>query len=322
MKAAIRVQYGRPESISIQEVAIPTPKDNEVLVQVFATTVNRTDCAILTGKPFVIRFFSGLFKPRFPSTGTDFAGKVAAVGKKVSKFRVGDRVWGFNDTGLGSHAQYIAVPENMTMLTIPEGITYEQAAASAEGAHYAYYFLSKVKIAPNDKVLVNGATGAIGSATVQFLKYYGVHVTAVCSTEHIETVKGLGADVVIDYTQEDFTTENEKYRYVFDSVGKSTFARCKPILEDGGIYMSSELGPGMENTYLPLLTTIKGGKKVKFPIPLNIMKSLVFIKRLLESNQFRPLIDRAYPLEKIGEAFYYVNSGQKTGNVLITFEEE
>lgn len=322
MKAAIRVQYGRPESISIQDIAIPTPKDNEVLVQVFATTVNRTDCAILTGKPFVIRFFSGLFKPRFPSTGTDFAGKVAAIGKKVSKFRVGDRVWGFNDTGLGSHAQYITVPENMAMLSIPEGITYEQAAASAEGAHYAYYFLSKVKVALNDKVLVNGATGAIGSATVQFLKYYGAHVTAVCSTEHIETVKGLGADVVIDYTQEDFTTENEKYRYVFDSVGKSTFARCKPILEDGGIYMSSELGPGMENTYLPLLTTIKGGKKVKFPIPLNILKSLVFIKRLLESNQFRPLIDRVYPLEKIEEAFYYVNSGQKTGNVLITFEEE
>jgi NADPH:quinone reductase-like Zn-dependent oxidoreductase len=322
MKAAIRVQYGRPESLSIQEVAIPVPKDHEVLVQVFATTVNRTDCAILTGKPLVIRFFSGLIKPRFPSTGTDFAGKVTAVGKKVTKFAVGDRVWGFNDTGLGSHAQYIAVPENMAMLTIPEGITYEQAAASAEGAHYAYYFLSKVKIAANDKVLVNGATGAIGSATVQFLKYFGAHVTAVCSTEYIETVKGLGADVVIDYTQEDFTIENEKYRYVFDSVGKSTFAQCKPILEDGGIYMSSELGPGMQNTYLPLITTIKGGKKVKFPIPFNIMESLVFIKGLLETNQFRPLIDRRYPLEQIEDAFYYVNSGQKKGNVLITFEEE
>lgn len=322
MKAAIRVQYGRPESITIQDVAIPTPKDNEVLVQVFATTVNRTDCAILTGKPYVIRLFSGLTKPRFPSTGTDFAGKVTAVGKKVSEFRVGDRVWGFNDRGLGSHAQYIAVPENMAMQTIPEGISYEQAAASAEGAHYAYYFLSKVQIAANDKVLVNGATGAIGSATVQFLKCYGAHVTAVCSTEYVETVKGLGADVVIDYTQEDFTTGNEKYRYVFDSVGKSTFARCKPILEEGGIYMSSELGPGMENTYLPLVTAIKGGKKVKFPIPFNIMESLAFIKGLLETNQFRPLIDRKYPLEEIEEAFYYVNSGQKKGNVLITFEEE
>ncbi len=320
MKAAIRSKYGPPDVLSIKEVDVPTPKKKEILVRVYAATVNRTDCGILWAKPFIIRFFTGLFKPKLPGTGTDFAGKVEAVGKNVFKFKIGERVWGFRDNG-GSHAQYIAISEDEPVVTIPDGISYEQAAASAEGAHYAYNFINKIKIKAGDNVLVNGATGAIGSAAVQLLKYFGANVTAVCNTINLELVKSLGADKVIDYLNEDFTKDNQKYHYIFDAVGKSTFARCKPLLYPGGIYMSSDLGPGAQNIYLPLITRLWGNKRTIFPFPTNIKRSLLLIKNLLETKRFQPVIDRTYPLEKIAEAYSYVASGQKTGNVILSFED-
>ncbi|MEO7923484.1 MAG: NAD(P)-dependent alcohol dehydrogenase [Chitinophagaceae bacterium] len=319
MRAAIRLKYGPPEVLSIKEVAMPTPKDDEVLIKVYATTVNRTDCGILMAKPFIMRFFTGLFKPKSPITGTDFAGKIEAVGINVSKFKAGDKVWGFNDTGVGTHAEYISISENSPLLIIPENITYQQAAASPEGAHYAYNMITKMKIKAGDAILVNGATGAIGSASVQLLKYFGATVTAVCNTKNIELVKSLGADKVIDYLVEDFTKGTQKYHYVIDAVGKSTFAKCKPLLYPGGIYMSTDLGPGAQNIYLPLLTRFSS-KRTIFPIPTDIKRSLLLIKTLLETSQFKPVIDRTYPLEKIAEAYNYVISGQKTGNVLLTFE--
>jgi len=318
MKAITRTTYGSPDVLHIQDVKTPIPKAYEVLVRVRATTVNRTDCGILWGKPFIIRFFTGLGKPKRTSTGTDFAGDVEAVGQNVTQFKVGDRVWGFDDNGLSSHAQYLTLSENGPMARIPENTSYEEAAASAEGAHYAYNFINKVDLKPDDKVFINGATGAIGSAMLQLVKNIGAQVTVTGNTQNLDLLRELGADRVIDYTKEDFTQGDERYHYVFDAVGKSTFAKCKPLLLDGGVYQSSELGPGNQNVYLPLLTRFSN-KKVIFPIPSDCKRSILLIKELIEQGKFRAVIDRTYPMEEIREAFEYVASGQKTGNVVVRF---
>lgn len=317
MKAATRTQYGGPEVITIQEIDKPVPKDNEVLIRVHATTVNRTDCGILWGKPFIIRFFTGLPKPKHLIPGTDFAGEVVEVGKDVKDFKPGDRVWGFDDTGTQSQAEYMTFPENKGIATIPESISCEEAAASGEGAHYAFNFINKVKMAKGHKVLVNGATGAIGSAAVQMLKFYGAEVTATTTTAARDIVKSLGPDKIIDWQQEDFTKDREKYDYVFDAVGKSTFGKCKPLLKPGGIYLSSELGPGGQNPLLALITPLSNGKKVKFPLPVDCRRSVLFIRQLMEEGMFKPVIEKSYPIDQIGEAYSYVRSGKKTGNVVL-----
>ncbi len=317
MKAASRNQYGGPEVITIKEIDRPVSKANEVLIRVHATTVNRTDCGILWGKPFIIRFFAGLPKPRHLIPGTDFAGEVVEVGKDVKGFKPGDRVWGFDDTGVQSQAEYMTFPEDKGIATIPKSISYQEAAASGEGAHYAFNFINKVKMAKGDKVLVNGATGAIGSAAVQMLKFYGAKVTATTSTAARDIVKSLGPDKVIDWQQEDFTRDKEKYDYVFDAVGKSTFGKCKPLLRPGGIYLSSELGPGGQNPLLALITPLSNGKKVKFPLPVDCRRSVLFIRQLLEEGKFKPIIEKSYQLDQIGEAYDYVRSGRKTGNVVL-----
>jgi NADPH:quinone reductase-like Zn-dependent oxidoreductase len=321
MKAAIRYQYCPPQKLSVGEVPQPQPKANEILVRVYAATVNRTDCAVLTGWPLAIRAFTGLSKPKLPITGTDFAGQVEAVGQEVKDFKVGDRVWGFNDNGLESHAQYLCIAASGNVIKMPENASYETAAASAEAAHYAVNFLNKIKLHAGQKVLVNGGTGAIGSAVIQLLKAMDVQVTAVCATPHLAKIQALGADRVIDYTAEDFTQLQEQFDFVLDAVGKSTFFKCKRLLKPGGSYISSELGPWWQNIYLSLITPIFGGKKVIFPIPFDIKASLVYMKKLLEAGKFKPLIDRTYPLEKISEAFEYVGSGQKIGNVIINLAD-
>ena len=313
MKAVVRTKYGSPDVLNIMEVEKPTPCDNEVLIRVHATTVNRTDWGILSGKPLLIRLLYGLFKPKSPITGVDFAGKIESVGKNVMSFKAGDRVWGFKG---GTHVQYITIAEDKSLTTIPNNITYEQAAASAEGAHYAYNSVRKINLKSGQKVLVNGATGAIGSALVQFLKYFGANITSVCDTKNIELVKGLGADKVIDYTIEDFTKDDEKYNFVFDAVGKSSFAKCKPLLQPDGVYTSTD---GFENLFLSFITPISGGKKVIFKLPTDTKKSILFIRDLLEKEKFKPVIDRKYSLENIAEAYHYVATGTKTGNVIITF---
>jgi len=324
MQAIVYTKYGSPDVLQLKEVAKPTPKDNEVLVKVYATTVNRTDCATIRAKPFFARLFTGIFKPKKQIPGTEFAGKVEAVGKNVKSLKVGDKVFGFDDQGSGSHAQYLTISEDKALTTIPRNITYEQAAASTEGAHYAYNFIKKVNIKNGQKILVNGATGAIGSAAVQLLKYYGVNATAVCNTKNIELVKLLGADKVIDYTKEDFTKDEEKYNFVFDAVGKSSFAKCKPLLQSGGIYISSDLGYMAQNVFLPLITPIIkpmiGNKKTVFPIPTDTRRSILLVKKLIDEGKFKAVIDRKYPLEQIVEAYKYVEKGQKIGNVVITVE--
>lgn len=320
MKAAIRTKYGQPEVLSIKTLdRIPHPKKDEILVKVKATTINKTDCGMLTGKPWVLRCFIGLFKPRRPITGTDFSGIVVAKGDAVANFEIADDVYGFFDEGICSHASYVCVSVKKSVLIKPTNITYEQAAASLEGAHYAFYFLDKVNIRAGDEVLINGGTGAIGNAALQFLKYRGANVTVTCPTEYVDVLKSIGADSVIDYTKNDFTRLHEQFDFVFDAVGKSSFGKCKPILKSKGIYISSELGPYGQNPLLALLSPFMTGKKVKFPLPFSIHRSMAFINELIEQDQFVPLIDRRYPFEEIPEAFKYVLTGQKKGNVIISF---
>jgi NADPH:quinone reductase-like Zn-dependent oxidoreductase len=321
MKTSYRSHYGPPETLSVREVPIPEPGPGEILVRVRATTVNRTDCGALWGKPYVFRFFVGWPRPRVPATGTDFAGEVAATGPGVTRFAAGDRVMGFDDNNLGSHAEYLRLPERQAIAAIPGGVSFEFAAASMEGAHYARNFLNKVALKPGDRVLVNGATGAIGSAAIVLLKHAGIHVTAVCAGPHRAAVEALGADRVLDYTRAPFTEQlrGERFPFVFDAVGKSTFGACRPLLGDKGIYVSSELGPGGQNIFLALAAPLMRGPKVLFPLPTNIAKTLAEITPLLADGTFKPLIDRRYALDDIREAFTYVASGQKIGNVLLTF---
>lgn len=320
MKSVVRAHYGSPDVLRVEDVKLPELGAGQVLVRVHAATVNRTDCGGLWGKPFVYRFFAGFPRPKYAATGTDFAGEIAAVGRGVTEFRVGDRVWGFDDNGAGSHAQYMTFDVDRAIAKIPAGVSYEHAAASAEGAHYAINFINKVKLQPGQRVLVNGATGAIGSAAVQLLKFQDVHVTAVCGPDHVERVAALGPDRVIDYTSEDFTKEDVQYDFVFDAVGKSTFGRCKSVLAPRGVYISSELGPRGQNLLFALTTPFSRGKKVIFPIPIDVKRTLLRMIELIEQGKFKPLIDRRYPIEQIREAFEYVASGQKIGNVILTFD--
>ena len=325
MLAVIYKKYGSPDNLRLKEINKPIPKDDEVLVKVYATTVNRTDCATIRAIPFIARLATGIFKPKKQIPGTEFAGEIIEIGKNVSSYQVGDQVFGFDYLGSGCHAQYMTLSEDKGLATMPNNTSYEQAAASIEGAHYAYNFINKVDLKSGQKVLVNGATGAIGSAAVQLLKSYSVYVTAVCNTKNIELVKSLGADRVIDYTKEDFTKDEEKYHYVFDTVGKSSFAKCKPLLQSGGIYISSDLGYMAQNIFLPIITPIIkpliGNKKTIFPNPIDINGSISLIKKLMEQGKFKAVIDRKYPLEKIVDAYRYVEKGQKTGNVVITVED-
>lgn len=321
MKAVVCFKYGSPEALSIKEFDIPIPKDNELLVRVRATTVNRTDCGLLWGKPLILRLFTGLSKPKTTITGTDFAGQTEAVGNNVTTFKVGDKVMGFDGMmGLRSHAEYLTIPESKA-IKMPGNITYQQAAACMEGALYAITPINRTKPKPGQKALVNGATGAIGSAIVQFLRYYGVYITAVCGTENIALVKSLGANKIIDYKTSDFTKDTEKYDFVFDAVSKSTFAKCKPLLTKNGIYIPSDLGPWAQNPFLVFITGISGGKKVIFPLPKDYRACMDFIIDLVEKGKFRPVIDRIYMLNKIADAYTYVATGQKTGNVIITMAE-
>jgi NADPH:quinone reductase-like Zn-dependent oxidoreductase len=327
MRAAVHTSYGPPEVVRIAEVDKPTAKDNQVLVRVHATTVNRTDCGFRAGKPFIVRLFTGPRRPRVTVLGNEFAGDVEAVGSGVTSFKVGDRVFGYSGlqhgSRFGAHAEYLAMAEDGSVATMPANLTYEEAAASTEGSHYALSMIRTAKIQRGHDVLVYGATGAIGSAAVQLLKSLGANVTAVCGTEHVELVRGLGADRVIDYTAEDFTKDEQRYDVVLDAVGKSSFFRCRRLLKPGGIYLSSDGGPLNQNLVLVLITPlvgVVGGKKVMFRVPRDDQEMVRYFKELIESGAFKPLIDRRYPLDQIVEAYRYVETGQKIGNVVISVE--
>jgi NADPH:quinone reductase-like Zn-dependent oxidoreductase len=318
MKAIIHTQYGPPEVLQLMEIPKPVPKDNEVLIKVHATTVNRTDCGFRSAEYFISRFFSGLLRPNNQTLGNEFAGEIEAIGKEVKNFKPGDKVFGYNDTTFGAHAQYTTLAEDSNITTMPRSITYEMAAPITEGAHYALCDIRAAKIRSGQKVLVNGATGAIGSAAVQIINHFGAEVTAVCNTKNMALVKSLGAHHVIDYTQQDFTRLDTQFDVIFDAVGKSSFGKCKPLLKKGGIYMSTELGFMSQNPFLALITPLLGGKKVLFPLPSISKEDVEYLKELVETNKFKPVIDRYYPLDQIVEATKYVETGQKTGNVVLT----
>lgn len=317
MKAIIHTRYGPPEVLSLADVARPLPKANEVLIKVYASTVNRTDCGFRSAEYFISRFFSGLFKPTNQILGNEFAGVIAEVGSAVTTCNVGDKVFGYNDKTFGANAEYMVVGEDSPFTTMPDSVSFYEAVAITEGGHYALCDIRAAKVKAGQNVLVNGATGAIGSAAVQLLKYFGATVAAVCHSQHIALVKGLGADEVIAYDKQDFTQLRTTYDFVFDAVGKSTFGKCKRLLIPRGIYISTELGPGGQNPFLALITPLLGGKKLLFPIPTINKDDVIFLKHLVEEGHYKPVIDREYTLEQVVEATKYVETGTKTGNVVI-----
>jgi NADPH:quinone reductase-like Zn-dependent oxidoreductase len=317
MKAAVHYRYGPPEVISIQQVPKPVPKDNEILVKVHCSTVNRTDCGFRSAEYFVSRFWSGLFKPNRPILGSEFAGVVEETGASVTGFKKGDRVFGYDDQRFGGHAEYLVIPETGMVATIPGKLSFADAAPITEGAHYALNIIRASKIKAGEKALVYGATGAIGSSAVQLLKHMGIRATAVCNTKNIALVSSLGAETVIDYQTQDFTTVTDRFPFIFDAVGKSSFGQCKPLLTENGVYISTELGKGAENVFLAMIGALRGGKRVLFPIPENRREDIEYLKELVESGAFKPVIDRIYPLDKIVEASRYVETAQKTGNVIL-----
>lgn len=318
MKAIVYTRYGPPEVANLMEVPKPLPNDNEVLIKVYASTVNRTDSGFRSAEYFISRFWSGLIRPKYQILGCEFAGVIEEIGKNVKEFKNGDKVFGFNDKSFGGHGEYLTIIESNALTTMPEHIGFGQAAALTEGAHYALVNIRAVKIERGQNVLVYGATGAIGSAAVQLLKHFGAKVTAVCNTKNVELVKSLGADTVIDYQTQDFTNTESKFEFIFDAVGKSSFGQCKPLLTEKGIYISTELGKNGENILFALTTPIWGGKKLLFPFPSITKKDVIFLKELFQKDEYKPVIDRQYKLDQIVEAYRYVESGQKTGNVIIT----
>ncbi|MBC7861957.1 MAG: NAD(P)-dependent alcohol dehydrogenase [Bacteroidia bacterium] len=321
MKAVIYTKYGPPEVAQLKEIPRPIPKDNEVLIKVYASTVNRTDSGFRSAEYFISRFWSGLFRPKYQVLGNEFAGMIDEIGKSVTTFKKGDNVFGYNDKTCGGHGEYLTIAENDALTFLPTNLNYDEAAALTEGAHYALNNIRASKIKSGQSVLVYGATGAIGSAAVQLLKHFGTNVTAVCNTKNVALIKSLGADVVIDYQTQDFTKTETKFNFIFDSVGKSSFGKCKPLLTEKGIYISTELGKNAENIFFALTTPLWGGKKVLFPIPTITKADVIFLKELAEKGEYKPVIDRHYKLEQIVEAYKYVESGQKTGNVVLKIVE-
>ena len=318
MKASIYNQYGAPNVLQIIEVTKPTPKDNDVLVKIHATTVNRTDIAFRKPDHFINRLINGLFIPKKQILGTEFAGEIEAIGHNVTTFKVGDQVFGINTMAFGTHAEYVCISENKSIAHMPNNMTYLEAAAVCEGFIFANNYVKRIDFKTSPKILINGTSGSIGSAALQLAKYYGAkHITAVCNTKNIELIKTLGANEVIDYTKEDFTKINQQFNVVLDAVGKSTFFKCKHLLIKDGVYFSSELGPYSQNIFLALFTPFFRNRNVKFPIPTDSKKDIEFLKEIIEAGKYKAIIDKTYPLSEIVEATTYVESGEKTGNIVI-----
>ncbi len=318
MKAVVYTRYGSPDVLEFREVEKPTPKDNEVLVKIMATTVNRTDCGFRNAEYMAVRIVGGLFRPKQQILGSEMAGIVEAVGKDVKTFKSGDEVFGLNTFNFGTHAEYVCIPEEKSIIIKPSTLTFNEAAAVSDGGFLALAFIKKIDFTNHPTILINGASGSIGSASVQLAKYFGATVTAVCRTKDFELLKSLGADKVIDYTKKDFTEIKQKYDVVIDAVGKSSFFRCRKILKPTGIYVSTELGDWSQNIFLALLTPLFGGRKVLFPIPKDTKEDIEFIKELMVKGKYKAVIDRIYPFEQLIEATRYVETGEKVGNVVIT----
>ena len=319
MRAVVHDRYGPPEVLRVDVVERPVPKSDEVLVHVRATTVNRTDCHIRAAKPFLWRLFgAGLLRPKQRQSGSDFAGEVVAVGDAVASFATGDRVFGTSGYRFGAHAEYVCVREGRLIGHKPAGLSFEEAAAIPDGALAARAALRRIGLREGQRIVVYGASGALGTAAVQLAKHVGAHVTAVCNTKNVELVRSLGADRVVDYTREDFTKGGETYDVVLDAVQKHSFRRSRRTLVPGGLYVATDLGFMWHVPLLALLSRWVGSRKVVFALEGATPDDLALVTELVEAGRYRPVVDRTYPLEDVVEASRYVETGQKTGNVVLT----
>jgi NADPH:quinone reductase-like Zn-dependent oxidoreductase len=316
VRAVVHDRYGPPEVLRLEEVERPVPKDDEVLVRIRATTVNRTDCHIRRADPFFWRLFAGLLRPKYRILGSEWAGEVEVVGAAVTEFEVGDEVFGIK--GFGAHAEYVCIPERARIAHKPAGMSFEEAAAVCDGALGALDCLRRADARSGRRILVYGASGSIGTAGVQLARHLGADVTAVCNTKNLELVRSLGADRVIDYTQDDFTKNGETYDVIFDAVGKHSFRRCRHSLRPGGTYVATDPGLMWHTFVLALLTRRIGDKRVAMGITKYTKEDVLFLKELIETGEYRAVIDRRYPLEDVLEATRYVETEQKTGNVVLT----
>jgi NADPH:quinone reductase-like Zn-dependent oxidoreductase len=317
MKAVVYDRYGPPEVLRLEDVERPVPKEDEVLIKIHATTVTRTDIGLRAGKPLIVRLFFGLLRPKQRILGTEVAGEVETVGAAVTRFAVGDHIFGSTPAfRTGAHAEFICLEESAPIAHKPAAMTFEQAAAVTDGMILALMCLEAAHVGKRQRIVVYGASGSIGTAGVQLAKHLGADVTAVCNTKNVDLVESLGADRVIDYTQEDFTKNGETYDVIFDAVGKHSFSRCRGSLKPGGIYVATD---GLRNALLALWTSRIGDKKVLFPVPPHYTKkNVLFLKELIEAGKYRAVIDRRYPLSDVIEATKYVETEQKTGNVVLT----
>jgi NADPH:quinone reductase-like Zn-dependent oxidoreductase len=315
MRAVVHDRYGPPEVLHLADVERPVPADDEVLVKVHATTVNRTDCHRRAADPFLWRLMAGLRRPKHRILGGELAGEVEEVGAAVTEFAVGDQVFGTTGPKLGAHAEYMCRRASGLIAHKPAGVTFEEAAAVPDGALSALGGLRDAGLREGQRILVYGASGSIGTAAVQLAKHFGADVTAVCNTKNLELVRALGADRAIDYTHEDFAKNGETYDVIFDAVGKHSFRRCRGSLEPGGVYIPTD---GLRNFIWALWTKRIGDKKVRFALPRWTRQDVLFLKELIEAGEYRAVIDRTYPLEEVVEAMRYVETQQKTGNVVIT----
>jgi NADPH:quinone reductase-like Zn-dependent oxidoreductase len=323
MKAIVHTAYGPPDELQLKEVEKPVPKDNEVLIKIHATTVTTTDCNIrnMTFLPKLLRLPMrmqfGFQKPKIKILGVDLAGEIEAAGKDVTRFKIGDQVFGTPEPIMGAHAEFICMPEDGVLAKKPANMTFEEAATVTLAGHTALYFIrDQGKIQAGQKVLINGASGAVGTIAVQLAKYYGAEVTGVCSAANLEMVKSLGADKVIDYTKEDFTQSRETYDVIFDAVNKSSFLRCRNSLREKGVYLLTM--PSLTFLLHTLWASMVGDKKIMNGSREATVEDLLFFKELIEAGKLRTVIDRRYPLEQTAEAFRYVEQGHKKGNVVIT----
>ena len=315
MRAVVHDRYGPPEVLRLADVDRPVPKEDEILIEVHAATVTRTDCGVRAGYPFFARAFTGLLRPRRRIAGIELAGKVVASGAAVKEFKVGDRVFGIKG---GANAEYVCVREDGPIAHMPAVTTFEEAAAVADGACTALSCLRSADGLEGRKVVVYGASGSIGSSAVQWARHFGAHVTAVCNTTNVELVRSLGADEVFDYTREDFTKNGQTYDVIFDAVGKHSFRRCRRSLKAGGMFIETDGGFLWHAPVLALLTKWIGDKRVKLGIARYKKEDVLLLKELIEAGKYRAVIDRRYPLEDVLEATKYVETGQKTGNVVLT----
>ena len=318
MRAAVNTRYGSPDVLEIRQVPKPEPKAGEVLIKVHATTVSRTDCGMRRPHPQFVRLVAGLLRPKRTILGMDFAGEVEAVGTGVTTFKPGDRVFGLSPNVYGAHAEYLCLPETAAMAAMPARTRFCDAVV-CEGAWYADTYLQAFRLKPDHSILIYGASGAIGTADVQLAKSYGAKVTAVVATRHLDLVRTLGADRAVDYTAQDFTQIGDTFDFVLDAVGKTTYFRCRRLLKPKGVFAATDLGPWGQNPLLAIWSAITGSHRVIFPLPQSgRAKAFVeFLKSRIEADEFRPVIDREYPLDAIADAYRYVESEQKTGIVVI-----